>query len=157
MELSQWVNFLWMGLSHFIGCREIQMEVVLPFMLKKDIPSRQISLKNDHKNREHFFCWNQPPQKKWLISCSYKPHLQFIDQHLTYIGKGLDCLSSKYDDYILMGVFNAELSNNFVDSFCGSYYLKILSKKHSPDFNQQTKEFSKFYHNRNRVIWPPQA
>ena len=32
--------------------------------VKKDIPSRQISLKNDHKNIEHFFCWNQPPQKK---------------------------------------------------------------------------------------------
>ena len=28
-----------------------------------------------------------------------------------------------------MGDFNADLSNNFVDSFCGSYTLKILIKK----------------------------
>ena len=28
-----------------------------------------------------------------------------------------------------MGDFNADLSNNFVDSFCGSYSLKCLLKK----------------------------
>ena len=30
-----------------------------------------------------------------------------------------DSLLSKYDYYILMGGFNAELSNNFVDNSCG--------------------------------------
>ena len=48
---------------------------------------------------------------------------------MTYIDKGLDSLSSKYDNYILMGDFNAELSNNFVDSFCGSYSLNSLLRK----------------------------
>ena len=68
-------------------------------------------------------------KKKWLISCSYNPHLEFIDTHLTHIGKRLDSFSSKYDDYILMGDFNTELSNNFVDSFCGSYSKKSLIEK----------------------------
>ena len=48
---------------------------------------------------------------------------------MTHIGKGLDSLSSKYYDFILMGDFNADLSNDFVDSFCGSYSLKSLIKK----------------------------
>ena len=34
-----------------------------------------------------------------------------------------------YDNYILMGDFNARLSNNFVDSFCRSYSYKSLIKK----------------------------
>ena len=75
---------------------------------------------------EHFFVEVNFRKKKWLISSSYNPYLQLIDKHLTHIGKGLDSLSSKYDDYILMGDFNAELSNNFVDSFCGSCSLKNL-------------------------------
>ena len=48
---------------------------------------------------------------------------------MTHIGKGLDSLSSKYYDFVLIGDFNADLSNNFVDSFCGSYSLKSLIKK----------------------------
>ena len=97
--------------------------------VREDIPSRQISFKNDEKDTEHFFVEIDLPKKKWLISCSYNPHLQFIDKHLAHIGNGLDSLSSKYDDYILMGNFAAELSNNFVDNFCGSYSLKSLIKK----------------------------
>ena len=33
-----------------------------------------------------------------LILCSYNPHLELIDKHLTHIEKGLDSISSKYDD-----------------------------------------------------------
>ena len=48
---------------------------------------------------------------------SYNPLFQFIDKHLTHIWKGLDSLSSKYDNYILIGNFSAESSNKFLDSF----------------------------------------
>ena len=97
--------------------------------VREDILSRQISFKNDDKDIEHLFVEINHRKKKWLISCSYNPHLQFIDNYFTDIGKGLDSLSCKYDNYILMGNFDAELSNDFVDSFCGSYKLKNLIKK----------------------------
>ena len=97
--------------------------------VREDTPSKQILFKNDDKDIEYFFVKINLRKKKWLISFSYNPHLQFIDKHLTHIGKLLNSLSSKYDDYILMGDFNAELSNNLVDSFCGSYSLKSLFKK----------------------------
>ena len=96
---------------------------------REDIPSRQISFKNDDKDVEHFFVEINLHRKKWLVSCSYNSQLQFIDKHLFHLGKGFDSLSSKYDDYTLMGDFNAELSNNFANSFCGSYSLKCLIKK----------------------------
>ena len=69
----------------------------------EDIPSRQISFKNDDKDIEHFFVEINLRKKKSLISCSCNRHLQFIDKHLTRIGEGLDSLWSKYDDYISMG------------------------------------------------------
>ena len=55
--------------------------------IKEDIPSRQISFKNDDKDIEHFFVEINLCKKKWLISCLYNPHLQFIDKHLIHIGK----------------------------------------------------------------------
>ena len=58
----------------------------------EDIPSRQISFKNEDKDIEHFFVEINLRKKKSLISCSYNPHLQFTDKHLTRIGKGLDSL-----------------------------------------------------------------
>ena len=89
--------------------------------VREDISSRQILFKNDDKDIEHFFIEINLHKKGWLISCSYNPHFQFIDTHATHTGKGLDTLSSKYYDFIIKGDFNADLSNNFVDSFCGSY------------------------------------
>ena len=97
--------------------------------VREDILSRQISFKDDDKDIEHLFVEINLRKKKWLISCSYNPHLQLIDKHFTDIGKGLDSLSCKYDNYILMGNFDAELSNDFVDNFCGSYKLKNLIKE----------------------------
>ena len=47
---------------------------------------------------------------------------------MTHIGKGLDSLSSKYS-YVLVGAFNAESSNNFLDGFCESCNLKSVIKK----------------------------
>ena len=68
--------------------------------VREDIPSRQISFKNDDKDIEHFFVEINLRKKKWLISFSYNPHFKFIDKHLAHIGRRLDSLSSKYDDYI---------------------------------------------------------
>ena len=87
---------------------------------------------------------------------------------MTYIRKRLDSLSSKYY-FILMSDLSADLSNNFVDSFCGSYSLKSFIRKptcfKNPDhttcidliLTNRQKSFYKFYHYGNKVIWLPQA
>ena len=42
--------------------------------VRENIPSRQISFKNDDKDIAHFFFEINLRKKKWLISCSYNPH-----------------------------------------------------------------------------------
>ena len=44
-------------------------------------------------------------RKKWLLSCSYKPHKNNNGTHLQTISKTLDKLSTSYDDIILYGEF----------------------------------------------------
>ena len=65
-------------------------------------------------------------KKKWLLCCSYNPDRRFISKHLIYIGKNLDLLSTNYDNILLLGDFNAEVENNFLQEFCDLYGLKSL-------------------------------
>jgi len=67
--------------------------------------------------------------KKWLISGSYNPHLNNIQHHLKSIGNNLDSVSSKYEHFILLGDFNAEMDNNSMQEFCETYDLKALIKE----------------------------
>ena len=41
------------------------------------------------------------------IECSYNPKHNSIESHLGSISKGIDSLSSKYDNFILQGDFNS--------------------------------------------------
>ena len=63
-------------------------------------------------------------KKKWLLCCSYNPKKSLISNHLKEIGNNLDLLSSKYDNYLLMGDFNAEPSEPVISDFCEIYNTK---------------------------------
>ena len=47
-------------------------------------------------------------KKKSLLCCSYNPNKNLINKHLDEIGRNLDLLSSKYDNFILLGDFNSK-------------------------------------------------
>ena len=47
-------------------------------------------------------------KKKWLLCCSYDSKKYLISNHSKEISNNLNLLSSKYDNYLLMGDFNAE-------------------------------------------------
>ena len=47
-------------------------------------------------------------KKKWLLCCSYNPKNSLISNHLKEIGNNFDLLSSKFDNYLLMGDFSEE-------------------------------------------------
>ena len=66
---------------------------------------------------EGFFTELNLGRKKWLLSCSYNPKYSQISHHLKEIDKDLDVLTSKYDNIILMGDFNAEPADTFVSDF----------------------------------------
>ena len=68
-------------------------------------------------------------RKKWLLCCSYNPKYSQISHHLKEIGKDLDVLTSKYDNIILMGDFNAEPADTVVSDFCEIYNLKNIIRE----------------------------
>ena len=55
--------------------------------------------------------------KEWLVSSSCNP-LTHIKSYLQEIGKGLDYYSLKYSNFIVLGDFNAEISNSHMSEFC---------------------------------------
>ena len=78
---------------------------VLVYVREEDIPCKLVPMKNC--SIEGFFIELNLKSKKWLISCSYNPHRNFISHHLNSIGKNLDLLSENYENIFLMGDFNA--------------------------------------------------
>ena len=48
-------------------------------------------------------------KRKWVLIGSYNPHKDKIKDHLDSIGKLLNELSIKYDNFILIGDFNSEM------------------------------------------------
>ena len=65
-------------------------------------------------------------RKKWLLFCSYNPKYSQISHHLKEISKDLDVLTSKYDNIILTGDFDAEPADTVVSDFCEIYNLKNI-------------------------------
>ena len=65
----------------------------------------------------------------YLISGSYNPKLSHIKNHLQEIGKGLQYYSSKYNNFIVLGDFNTEMSNPHTSEFCALYNLTNLIKE----------------------------
>ena len=51
--------------------------------------------------------------------------MSHIENHLQEIGKGLDYYSLKYKNFIVLGDFNAEMSNPHISEFCEFF---IISK-----------------------------
>ena len=77
--------------------------------VREDILCKLIPMKNS--TIEGFFLELNLKSKKWLISCSYNPHRNFISYHLNSIGKNLDPLSGSYENIFLMGDFNTDMGN----------------------------------------------
>ena len=74
-----------------------------------DIPS---NLTRSQMRIEGFFVELNLSRKKLLLCCSY--NLKYLNK----IGKDLDILTSKYDNIILMGDFNAEPTDTAISDFC---------------------------------------
>ena len=64
--------------------------------------------------------------QKWLICCCYNPHKNLINYHLQELAKGIEIYSENYDDILLMGDFNAEVSETSFSSFCELYEVKSI-------------------------------
>ena len=65
-------------------------------------------------------------KKKWLICCCYNPPKNLINYHLQELAKGIQMYSNNYDDILLMGNFNADISETSFPYFCEHYEVKRI-------------------------------
>ena len=67
--------------------------------------------------------------KNWLLNCSYNRKHSNIESHLDSLSKGIDSLSSKYDNFILLGDFNSCMEDSPMKTFGEIYKLRNLIKE----------------------------
>ena len=58
--------------------------------------------------------------RKYLISDSHNPNVGLIQNHIVNLSKNPDFYSFKYENFIVIGDFNAEMANNYLEKFCAS-------------------------------------
>ena len=62
-----------------------------------------------------------------ILLLKFLKHL--IKYHLLQIKNAIDFYSKSYENIMLTGDFNAEISDSHMDSFCGIYHFKSLIKE----------------------------
>ena len=97
--------------------------------VRKEIPSKILSEYKPNSSVENVLIEVNLRSKKWFLSCSYNPNLTLLNNHIQNISKGLDFYSSKYDNFIALGDFNAETSDPIISEFCATHNLKNLIKE----------------------------
>ena len=101
----------------------------LMLFVREDIPFKLLPNINPSCNIENIFVEINLRSKKWLISGSYNPNVSHIQNHTVNLSKNLDFYSSKYENFIVIGDFNAEMANNYLVEFCASHDHKNLIKE----------------------------
>ena len=96
--------------------------------VREDIPSKLINSCTNH-DKEYFLVELNLRKQKWLIICNYNPHKTMIKGYLKCISKEIDSHPSKYDNFLLLGDFNSESTEEAMRSFCQIYNFKNLIDK----------------------------
>ena len=97
--------------------------------IRDDIPSREL---NDHSSTIHFegiFFEINLRKSKWLLFGGYNPQKENIGNFVNQMGIILDHYMPKYDNFLLLGDFNSEMSENIMKEFCDTYSLSNLIKE----------------------------
>ena len=95
--------------------------------IREHIPSRKINVDFLPKI-EGFFIEINLKKAKWLLLCSYNPHKKMIQDHVNAISRQYDSLSEKYENFLLLGDLNSEVSEDSMQDFCDVYNLKCIVK-----------------------------
>ena len=95
--------------------------------IRGDIPARLLttSLPKDFKI---FFVELNIRKKKILMCCSYNLAKSNISFHLSIVGRALDSYMSSYDNFLVIGDLNSEISEMAMSEFFKTYNLQNLVK-----------------------------
>ena len=67
-------------------------------------------------------------KRKWILGGFYNPSKIIIDSQLILLGTCLDYYYQRYDNVILLGDFNSEITEPSMNEFCEIFDLKNLVK-----------------------------
>ena len=96
--------------------------------MRKDIPAKELKFKDTQIDLEIIFIEIITHKRKWLIDNFYNPDKSKIYKNLKHLSKHMDNYLPFYDNIILLGDFNAEMSENAMIDFCDTYNLKNFVK-----------------------------
>ena len=84
-------------------------------IIRNDIPAKVVS--TDGRPIECFYVELNFRKKKWLLNCSHNPKYGSIKSYLDSLSKSIDAVSSKYDNFILLGDFNSCMEDSPMITF----------------------------------------
>ena len=96
-------------------------------VIRNDISVEVVSAED--RPIESFYVELNFQNKKWLLNCSYSPKHSSIESHLDSLSKSIDSLSSKYDNFILLGDFNSYMEDSTMRTYAEIYKLQNLIKE----------------------------
>ena len=101
----------------------------LLFFIHDDLESKEIKSHKLPKDIEGIFIKLTIRNTKWLIMGGYNPDKKCIETFLDSVGKELDRFLPQYENLLLLGDFNSEMSEDHMKNFCETYNLTNLIKE----------------------------
>ena len=95
--------------------------------IREDIPARLLTTSLP-KDFERCFVELNLRKKKILMCCSYNPANSNISPQLSIVERSLDSCISSYDNFLVIGDLNSEISEMAMSEFCETYNLQNLLK-----------------------------
>ena len=97
--------------------------------VRDDIPSRELKAHPPTINLKGIFFEINLKKSKWLVFGGYNPQKDNISNFMIQLGPCLDHYMSKYENFLLLGDFNSEMSESVMIDFCAIFNLINLIKE----------------------------
>ena len=85
--------------------------------IREDIPARLLTISLP-KDFEGSLVESNLRKKNILMCCSYNPAKSNISSHLSLVGRSLDSYMFSYDNFLVIGDVNSEISEMAMSDFC---------------------------------------
>ena len=94
--------------------------------VRSDIPSKLVSFSPLPENVQGLFIEINLFKIKWLIGGFYNPNKLYIADFLKNVSNSLDIYLNSYENLIIMGDLNSEITERAMHEFCDIFNLKSL-------------------------------
>ena len=85
--------------------------------IRDNIPLRLLKLENLQPNTKALFIEINSRGKKWLMCCGCNPDKSLINKFTYEICKVLDSRIGNYDNFLIIGDFNSEITESSMHEF----------------------------------------